>query len=265
MGEIQYFNSGGTLTYYSMQDLNDRFGPFDSYYINAGPGTSGIFHVWNLNPKVNNITNSGNTVIGVNRILNTSPTAATLHNIIHRFPDIKTLCLRYVGYRVMGVKVTMRFRPGDTQTGNTGDAFPYVVSAIPHQKDDRKWGTYWDGKSDVTQNDELDVLTHAHVKNVSPTRTVRRVKGYGAKSGGEVTCTWMMYPWKIYGMSKMQWLNDPRAFMICDDVNASAYEPILSVALADYNKSFNRTYSFDYSYTMYIRFEGQKFLLETQG
>lgn len=265
MGEIQFFNQAGVLTNFAMQNLNDKFGPQNTNYEGTGPGTFGVFHLWNLNPKINNLTNSSNSIIGVNRIIATSPTAAVNRNIEHKFPDIKTLCLRYIGYRIMGIKISMRFRPGDTTTNTAADAFPYVVCAIPYQTDDRKWGTYWNGKSTVDQNGEEEDLFFTHVKNVSPHRTVRRVKGFGAKSGGETTITWMMYPWKIYGMTKQQWNNDPRAFMICDDVNASAYNPQLAVALADYNMSFNRTYSYDYTYTMYVKFEGQKFLLENQG
>lgn len=266
IGNVQWRDSLNQAYAFSMQNLVDKFGPYDDFYTGDGNTMVAIYHVFFLNPRIMNLVNSGNTHIGEQRSLYHSASAADTQYYSHQFPDVRTLCLRYIGYRVMGVKVTLRFRPGDITSNNSGDAFPYSICAVPFQHDDVQKGTYWNGKSQWTANEKIEDITFQQFKDISPTRFMRRVRGFGAKNGGEVTFSKMLYPWKIYGMTKQQWNNDPKAFMQCDVdyIRSVKYFPMFAVALADYNPSFPRVYSWDYTYSMYIKWEGQKFLIESQ-
>ena len=252
----------GTTTSPSMcmSNPSDRFGPTDAFSLSTNKA-----HFLNflLCPSMYDHQDS---TIGYITELSPTPTAALNYPTGYTFPEMRTTGLRYIGYRVMGVYVSITIRSAD-DTGNANfAAAPFFVTGVPYQTDNGLKGNYWDGKSVITRNAVSSTLTYTDIGNLRHGYS-KRVKGFGASSGGERTFRFMFYPWKVYGMTKMQWLNDPKAFR---EINTSygagaKYNPTFTFSVSDYNLSNQRKYSFDYKYIVFIRWEGQKFLLPLQG
>ena len=243
-----------------MSNPGDRFGPTDVFSLSSNKA-----HFLNflLCPSMYDHQDS---TIGYITELSPTPTAALNYPTGYTFPEMRTTGLRYIGYRVMGVYVSLTIRSAD-DTGNANfAAAPFFVTGVPYQTDDGLKGNYWDGKSVTTRNSVSSTLTYTDIGNLRHGYS-KRVKGFGSSSGGERTFRFMFYPWKVYGMTKMQWLNDPKAFR---EINTSygagaKYNPTFTFSVSDYNLSNQRKYSFDYKYIVFIRWEGQKFLLPLQG
>lgn len=242
-----------------MSNPESSFGP-NNQYSTTGQAQQ-LFHAWLLNPDMYSTQPS---LLGNSVVLRTSPSAVQNFPYNAVFPDMKTTALRYIAYRVMGVKITMTFRCSDLTAGENPGSWPYFITGLPFQSDDTTLGNYWNGQSQTTVNNTLANLTFSDVANL-PHGFHRKVKGQGAKNGGVKTISFMMYPWKVYGMTRSQWMVDPKARMIINDVNAGTRDPFLVIALADYNPTTQRTYSFDWTYTTYLRWEGQKFLQPEQA
>ena len=249
-----------TATAFGMGNPRTRFGPFDLF--SSGTEKS-FYHNFLMCPDM--YDNQPSTVGYISEI-SPSPTAAISYPTAYQFPEMKTTGLRYIGYRVMGCYVSLTIRSADDTSNTSFAAAPFFVTAVPFQTDDGLKGNYWNGKSTVTQNGITTILTNTDIANLRHGYS-KRVKGFGSNSGGERTFRFMLYPWKVYGMTKSQWLNDPKAFR---EINKSysvgaKYSPQFTFGVSDYNVNTQRHYNWDYKYIVFIRWEGQKFLLPTQG
>lgn len=249
----------GTSTFpFKMANTDSEFGPKNNNVVDpTDPAARHYYHNFFLNPRINSATL---TDFGYNTLID-SVVSATEFPQSGWLPDIKTTCLRYYGYRIMGVSVKVTFRAAEADGASSFTAPPYIITGVPFQMDDASKGNYWLGKSTTTQN---AVTTNLHFDEVGNLRHgfVRRSRGFGG-STGQKTVSFMMYPWKVYGMTRQQWLNDPKAFNKCD--TPVQYNPLLSLALADYNHTVARQYNYDFKYTVYVRWEGQKFIQPRQA
>lgn len=243
-----------------MSNPGSLFGPNDQF---TEIEAKQFFHNWALCPTM--YDNQPST-IGFDTEVALSPAHAVNYPISYEFPEMKTTGLRYIGYRVMGVRISVTFRAADNTANTSFAAPPYFVTGVPYQMDDPLKGNYWNGESNLNANGVDVYLTYRDVGNLRHGFS-RRVKGFGSNSGGEKTFKFMMYPWKVYGMTRQQWLNDPKAFREINESYASGekYTPYFVMSLADYNPGTQRPYNWDYKYTVFLRWEGQKFLFPPQA
>lgn len=241
-----------------MSNPKSNYGPWNAT-ANASQTNGQLFHLFFLNP---NMYSTQPSALGTHSCL--FPISGSSVPITADFPDMKTTALRYIAYRTMGVKITCTFRNTDNDNSTTLSSYPYFITGMPFQNSEPTLGNYWQGYSLTNTNGVSADLTFSDVANL-PHGFVRKVKGHGAKGGGVKTVSFMMYPWKVYGLTRQQWLNDPKARMLINDPNTGKYYPYFSMALADYNPNYQRTYCMDYSITVYVRWEGQKFLQPEQA
>ena len=108
-----------------MSNPGDRFGPTDVFSLSSNKA-----HFLNflLCPSMYDHQDS---TIGYITELSPTPTAALNYPTGYTFPEMRTTGLRYIGYRVMGVYVSITIRSAD-DTGNANfAAAPFFVTGVP--------------------------------------------------------------------------------------------------------------------------------------
>lgn len=179
-------------------------------------------------------------------------------------PTFNSISPRYTGFRVMAAVFRVTIRPADRGANAEGTPFaatapPMLLWHFPYQNNDNDKGNFWDERAftltPILKPENVNSLKYSGVK---------RLQGFGAQRS-QVTKKFVWYPWKIYGMTRQQWLSDPKAFFYVDEDDttpeyAAKHHPYILFGVADYNKDTVRDWQTDIKVKYYIRWEGQKFL-----
>lgn len=261
-------NTNPTCMNFFMANANQTCGPYDPTVSDCKS-----YQVFHVTPFLKRPDVSGTQIL---EFKDAGFGGGTLHTtpLSVVFPNLKTLCLRYQNYRPMRCKVTLVVRPNELQypgpdyTTPTVPVvpFPYTMYAIVwnHSENHTTYGGYWNGRNAITQNGVNSSIFFRDLPNMKFARALR-VRGFGSSNGSQGTMSVSIAPWKVLGLSRIQWLTDKDAMYTCDGLNPNKHDIRLAFTCTDNDTLRRNQYNLDFSYSLTVRWEGHKFLTEAQA
>lgn len=243
-------------TDYACFDVNFPFTPLDE--VVAADGF--YLQLWpNIKLQVPSADNPSQNdfLVNVGRIY-----SSVNDDLIQVMPTgLNVLRSTYIKYRTMCACYEITFRNSD-DNDNAFKNHAFMICGAVFQNTDVNRSNYWNGNNSNGPGDVKTVFTCDNLKDHMGSQAFcRKYKGFNGK--GQKVLKLVVYPYKIFGMTRAQWLasEHPNISQFIGNAPSLGDEPFLGrvcVTCADYSNSLVRKVSIDLKVKYYFRFEGTR-------